>query len=124
MVSLEGFSDALKVLLQLAQVVALIYAGYKFTRKPHDTLEQKHEALEKRVDEHGLKIKEVEESLKQGNDRFREQNTEIRKLKTTFKSVVLAFINFEIAYCMDTKYEHTEELVKAKEALETYLKDE
>jgi len=122
--TLEGMSDVLKVGLQLAQVIALIYAGYKFTRKPHDTLAEKHTELEKRVDGHDLKIKEVEESLKQGNDRFREQNTEIRKLKTTFKSVVLAFINFEIAYCMDTKYEHTEELIKAKEALEKYLKDE
>ena len=46
---LNTFSDILKVLLQVAQVVALIYAGYKFTRKPHDTLDEKHKQLEKRV---------------------------------------------------------------------------
>ena len=119
----NGFSDFLKIILQVAQVVALIYAGYKFTRKPHDTLEQKHEALERRVDAHDVEIKEVKESLHQGNDKFREQGQEIRTLKATFKSVVLAFVNFEVAYCMNTGYEHTEELIKAKHEIEKYLSE-
>ena len=70
---LQNFSDYLKLFLQIAQVATILFAVYKFTRKPHDTLEEKHKALEKRVDEHDVKIKEVESSLKQGNDKFRKQ---------------------------------------------------
>ena len=119
----ETFSAGLKTFIDIAQVVTILYAVYRFSRKPQDTLAEKLEALEKRVDEHDVKIKEVTESLHQGNDRFRDQSTDIRKLKTTFKSVVLAFINFEIAYCTDTKYEHIEELRKAKAEIEKYLTD-
>ena len=54
---MNELSEVLKVFLQIAQVITILFAVYKFTRKPHDTLEQKHEALEKRVDEHDVKIK-------------------------------------------------------------------
>ena len=115
--SMAEFSEGLKVFLQIAQVVTILFAVYKFTRKPHDTLEEKHEALEKRVDEHDVKIKEVSDSLKLGNDRFREQV----KTNATFKSVMLSFVNFEIAYCIHNGYDHTEDLMKAKQELEYYL---
>lgn len=114
---MNEFSDILKVILQIAQVVALIYAGYKFTRKPHDTLEEKHKALEKRVDEHDVKIKEVETSLKQGNDKFRKQE----ETNATFKSVMLSFVNFELAYCSNTGYEDDQDLLDAKRELSEYL---
>ena len=114
---MNELSDILKVILQVAQVVALLYAGYKFTRKPHDTLEMRHDALEKRVDEHDLKIKEVEQSLKQGNDKFRKQE----ETNATFKSVMLSFINFELAYCANTGYEDDQDLLDAKRELNEYL---
>ena len=69
---LQAFSEILKVFLQVANIVVLGYALYKFLNKPHDTLEEKHEELKKRVDEHDVKIREVEKSLHQGNDKFRE----------------------------------------------------
>ena len=48
---LQAFSEILKVFLQVANIVVLGYALYKFLNKPHDTLEEKHEELKKRVDE-------------------------------------------------------------------------
>lgn len=114
---MDQVSEYLKVFLQIAQVVTILFAVYKFTRKPHDTLEEKHKALEKRVDEHDVKIKEVETSLKQGNDKFRKQE----ETNATFKSVMLSFINFELAYCANTGYEDNQDLLDAKRELNEYL---
>ena len=114
---MSEISEYLKVFLQIAQVVTILFAIYKFTRKPHDTLEEKHKALEKRVDEHDVKIKEVETSLKQGNDKFRKQE----ETNATFKSVMLSFINFELAYCSSTGYEDNQDLLEAKRELNEYL---
>ena len=114
---LQTFSEILKVLLQVANIAVLGYALYKFLNKPHDTLETKHEELKKRVDEHDVKIREVEKSLHQGNDKFREQD----ETNATFKSVMLAFVDFEIAYCLHTSYEFTDDLMRAKKELQDYL---
>ena len=73
MIDWNALSEFLKIVLQLANVVVLGYAAYKFFNRPHDTLETKVEEIKKRVDEHDVKFKEVEESLHQGNDRFRKQ---------------------------------------------------
>lgn len=113
----QEFSELLKISLQLAQVVALIYAGYKFTRKPHDTLESKHDALEKRVDEHDVKFKEIDNSLHQGNDRFRRQSD----VNEVFINCMLAFIDFEMAYCSKTNYAEIDDLITAKATLRKYL---
>ena len=110
-------SEVLKVLLQISQVIALIYAAYKFTRKPHDTLESKHEELVKRVDEHDLVLKEVKESLHQGNDKFRMQHD----INEVFINCMLAFIDFEMAYCTATGYKDTDDLDNAKQTLRKYL---
>lgn len=114
---MNEISEYLKVFLQIAQVVTILYAVYKFTRKPHDSLEEKQETLKKRVDEHDVKIKEVETSLKQGNDKFRKQES----TNATFKSVMLSFINFELAYCANCGYEDDQDLLDAKRELNEYL---
>ena len=114
---LNSFSEALKVLLQIANIVVLGYALFKFLNKPHDTLEAKQEELKKRVDEHDVKLKEVEESLHQGNDKFRAQ----KDLNEVFINCMLAFIDFEMAYCAHTGYDDTEDLDRAKETLQKYL---
>lgn len=113
----QDFSDVLKVFLQIAQVVTILYAVYKFTRKPHDSLEEKHNELKRRVDEHDVKLKEIDSSLHQGNDIFKEQDD----TNAMFKSVMLAFVDFEIAYCLHTNYEFTDDLMKAKEELQDYV---
>lgn len=107
---LAEFSDVLKVLLQIANVVILGYALYKFMNKPRNTLEEK-------VKEHDVKIKEIEEALKQGNDRFRNDATTIEVIQMC----MLALLDFELSYCAHNDYEHTEDLIKAKNLLQEHL---
>lgn len=114
---INELSDVLKIVLQVAQVLTLLYAVYKFTRKPHDTLEEKHKVLEQRVNEHDVEIKEVKASLKQGNDKFRKQE----ETNATFRSVMLSFVNFELAYCQNTGYEDNKDLLDAQRELNEYL---
>jgi hypothetical protein len=114
---LNSLSDILKVVLQLAQVVALIYAGYKFTQKPHDTLESRHDALEKHVVEQDLKIKDIEKSLDVSHEKHREQD----RTNKVFKKIFLLLANFEVAYCTQTGFENTDDLEQAKKELEDYL---
>lgn len=73
--------------------------------------------LKSRVDGHDVEINDIKTALKQGNDRFREQE----ETNATFKSVMLSFVNYEIAYCLHTNYPHTEELMDAKRELAQYL---
>lgn len=114
---MDAFSEYLKVILQIAQVIALIYAGYKFTRRPHDTLEEKMYALDRRVGELELKIKDEEKSLDASHEKHRNQD----KTNKVFKRVFLLLANFEVAFCQQTGYEHTEDLIQAKKELENYL---
>lgn len=107
----------LQTVLAFFNICVLGFTFYKFLNRPHNSLEEKHKALEKRVDEHDLKIKEMDISLKQGNDRFRKQE----ETNATFKSVMLSFINFEIAYCSNTGYEDNQDLLDAKRELSEYL---
>lgn len=109
----------MQMILSFSNICIIGYGFYKFINKPHDTLETKHEELKKRVDEHDVKFKEIDDSLHQGNDKFREQAS----TNAIFKSVMLSFVNYEIAYCIHTGYEHTEDLFKAKQELEDYLTD-
>lgn len=117
---ISTIKDGLQILLQLLNLIVIIYGGYKFFNKPNDTLAEKHEALEKRVTALELKSKEQEESLRNGNDRFRRQ----KRTNAAFKAINMAFINFEIAFCQATNYANTDELKKAKSKLETLLTEE
>lgn len=114
---LNTFSDILKVLLQVAQVVALIYAGYKFTRKPHDTLDEKHKQLEKRVIEQDYRIAKMEESLLHGNDKFRDIDN---VLEVILRSV-FAILEFEVHYCETEQKPVSKNLERAKDDLHDYL---
>lgn len=113
----QDFLPILQTILAMCNIIILVYGGYKFMNKPHDTLEAKHEALKKRVDEHDLRFKEVEESLHQGNDKFRKQN----ELNEVFINCMLAFIDFELSYCAHTGYTDTEDMDNAKDTLRKYL---
>ena len=115
--NLSDFKDILQVIIQIATIVTLSYTLYKFTRKPHDTLETRHNELKKRVDEHDVKFKEVEESLHHGNDKFRKQ----ADLNEVFINCMLAFIDFEMAYCSSTGYKDIDDLKNAKATLRKYL---
>jgi hypothetical protein len=107
---LASVSDVLKVFLQIAQVIALVYAGYKFTRKPHDTLESRVDALEE-------KTKDIELSMLKKDERIRE----LDEANGVIMRAVLALIEFEIQYCLTENKPMTKGLERAKESLDDYF---
>lgn len=100
----------IQLLVGIGTLGTMIFALAKFLNKPHMS-------LERRVTELEVKQKEISESLYKGNDKFRDQE----EMNEMFISCMLSFINFEIAYCIHTGYEHDKDLIKAKESLEKYL---
>ena len=62
-------------------------------------------------------VNDIKTSLKEGNDRFRRQE----KLNSMFIAIMLAFVDFEIAYCHNTGYKDNADLLKAKRLLQKYL---
>ena len=96
--------------LNFASVCTICYAFYKFINKPKEEIVDRVIKLEGKVEEH-------DDALKHGNDRFRDQAS----TNEMIFSVLLAFVDFEIAYCHHTGYEHDKDLIRAKEKLEAYL---
>ena len=99
-----------QLVLTSANIIILAYAFFKFLNKPQDTLNTRVTLLE-------TELRDIKASLVQGNDKFKEQE----KTNATFKSVMLAFVDFEIAYCLHSNYEFTEDLMKAKKELQEYV---
>lgn len=107
---MQAIQNILQLFLTICNSCVMIYIFFKFVNRPRTNLEERVTVLE-------VKQKEMDQSLKDGNDRFRGQE----KTNATFKSVMLSFVNFEIAYCMHTGYEHNQDLLEAKRELEEYL---
>ena len=99
-----------QLVLTSANIIILAYAFFKFLNKPQDTLNTRVTLLE-------TELRDIKASIVQGNDKFKEQE----RTNATFKSVMLAFVDFEIAYCLHTNYEFTEDLMKAKQELQEYV---
>lgn len=78
--------------------------------KPHNNLEERLAKVE-------IKVEEVQDSLKRGNDKFRDQ----KRMNEVLVSCMLAFIDFEIAFCQSSGYENSIDLMKAKQTLQGYL---
>ena len=110
MEKLQMIIMCLSLFLNFASVCTICYAFYRFINKPREDLESRVTTLE-------VKVKEHDDSLKQGNDNFRDQ----KETNEMIFSVLLAFVDFEIAYCHHTGYEHDKDLLKAKDKLEVYL---
>lgn len=107
---LNTISDGFKVILQLGQIVALFYAGYKFTRKPHDTLESRVSALEEKNKDLQIEILKKDERIK-----------EIEELCGVIIRSVIALIEFEMQYCLTEDKPVSKGLEKAKESLDDYF---
>lgn len=101
---------AMSLFLNFASICTICYAFFKFINKPRTNLEQRVTIIE-------AKVKEIDYSLKHGNDKFREQ----RETNELFFTVILAFVDFEIAYCYNTGYDKSSDLVKAKDLIQQYL---
>lgn len=108
--NITAILPVLQCILAFCNICVLGFAFFKFLNRPHNTLEGRVTALE-------LKIAEVEVSLKQGNDRFRNEATTIEVIQMC----LLALIDFELSYCAHNSYEHTEDLLKAKNILQEHL---
>lgn len=107
----------LQTLLAFCNLCVLGYALVRFLNRPHDTLENQVKELEKRIDATDIILKEMQKSLDSSHDRHREQN----ELNEVFITSMLAFLDFEVAYCVHTGYEFTDDIQKAKETLMKYL---
>lgn len=116
-ISMSEFSEILKIVLQIANVVIIGYGLYRFLNKPHDTLADEVKEIKEMLIEQKTEIKEVKKSLDSSHEKHREQ----AKVNATFKSVMLSFVHFEIGYCLHTGYDHQEDLLQAKKELEEYL---
>lgn len=107
---MQNLVTVLSIVLTSLNICALVYAFIKFLGNPHKNLEQ-------RVTDMEVDVKEIKQSLLQGNDRFREQET----TNEVMQSCMLALIDFELAYCIHTSYEDTEDLMRAKTELRKHL---
>lgn len=114
---IKQISENLGVLLQLANLVIICYGLYKFLHKPHDTLADEIKQLKEHQVAQDLVIDNLKNSIDKSFDKHREQE----KTNAVFKHVFLLLANFEVAFCQETGYKYTADLVKAKEELENYL---
>lgn len=115
--NLAVFSDILKLLLQLINIIVIGYGFYKFLNKPHDSLADEVKQLKAEVIELELKVANDEKSIDASHIKHREQD----KTNAMLFRVMLSFINFEIAYCYNTGYKDNADLMQAKKDLEKYL---
>ena len=98
------------LILSIAQLVTLAYALYRFTRKPHDSLEERVKSIEKRVDK-------LEEHSEQGEDKFKK----IEKALNVLIHSSLSLIEFEIQYCLTEHKDMSDGLKESKKALHDFL---
>lgn len=107
----------LQMILAFCNIIILAYALFKFLNKPKDTLEEQIRSLKAEIEALKVEIKDVKQALHQGNDKFRKQDD----LNEVFINCMLAFIDFEMAYCSATGYKEIEDLEAAKGTLRKYL---
>lgn len=101
---ISSVTQGMSVFIQLATVVTLIYALYKFARKPNDTQNDRLKALEDWK-------KEVDRRLDHGQTHFED----IDKGNRVTQEAILALID----HAIDNN--HTDKLIEAKDNLQKYL---
>jgi len=107
----------LQTLLAIGNLCIMLWALKTFLNKPQTTLNEKLVNLEKEIARLTLFVEELKRSLDNSHEKHREQ----KQTNEMFITCMLAFIDYEIAFCQSTKYEHTEDLIRAKETLQKYL---
>lgn len=107
----------LQTLLAIGNLCIMLWALKTFLSKPQTTLGESIKSLEKRVDVQEMVIKDMQKSLDSSHEKHREQ----KDTNEVFITSMLAFIDFEIAFCQHTGYEYTDDLLKAKQTLQKHL---
>lgn len=115
--NIADIKDMLALILQCANLVIIVYGGYKFLNKPHDTLADEVNKIKQIQTEQALVLKEVRKEIDHTFDKHREQD----RTNKVFKKVFILLANFEVAFCQHTGYEHTEDLIEAQKELNDYL---
>lgn len=100
----------LQIFLAFCNSCIMLFLFKNFLSRPRNDLADRITKVE-------IKVEEVQESLKQGNDKFRDQ----KMMNEVFINCMLAFIDFEIAFCQSSGYENSSDLMKAKTTLQDYL---
>lgn len=114
---ITGALPYFQTFLAFCNMIIIVYGGYKFLNKPHDTLSDEVKQLNTKIIEQNLEIKELKRSLDSCFEKHREQD----KTNAVFKKIMLLFANFEIAFCQHTNYVYTDDLIKAQNELQDYL---
>ena len=105
----------LQTAVSICTLIGIIYAFYKFTRKPSDDMAAELETIKKKQGELELKLIEVERSLMLGNSNFQA----LKEVVEGITSGVLAIVDFEITYCARTGYDKEGDLSDLKAAQNT-----
>lgn len=116
-IDVQQITSFVQLMLSLINLILFGVAFLKFLNKPHDTLADEVKQLKIKVMEQEVEIKELKKQIDASFVKHREQE----KTNTVFKRVFMLLANFEVAFCLHTGYEHTEDLLKAKEELDGYL---
>lgn len=107
----------LQTFLAIGNLCIMLWALKTFLTRPHTTLEEQLKSLEKRIDVIELVLKDIQKSLDSSHEKHRQQ----KDTNEVFITSMLAFIDFEIAFCQHTGYEYTDDLNKAKGTLQKHL---
>lgn len=117
----DSIKDILYIITAIISICVSLFALYKFLSRPQDSLLNRLNNLEKEFKDYkqqtDSQISAIKNELNEDNDKFKEQEN----TNAVFKAVMLSFVDFEIAYCMHTGYELTDDLMKAKKILNKYL---
>lgn len=108
--TIEKILSIMQLITNFGTICAMVYALYRFGRKPTTDLESRVSTAE-------LEIAEIKRSLMQGNDRFREQ----AKTNEVLIRATLALLEFEVHYCETEQKPISKNLEKAKDDLNEYF---
>lgn len=112
-----SLNDFMDVIIKLANIIVLMYAAYKFTKRPQESIEEKIAELENRIALLEARTSEIEKKLIQGNDRFQHLGEALE----VFARCSLALIDFEIHYCETEHKQISQDLSEARKELHKYL---
>lgn len=112
-----GFLEVLQIiativstLVSLASLCGMLYMFSKFLAKPHNDIESRVAVLES-------KQKETDQKLQKGNKKFNNMGMAFEVMA----ACMLNFMDFEVEFCNRNNYDHTDNLVKARDMLNKYL---
>lgn len=114
---ISSILPVLQVVLTFGNICVLGYALYKFLNKPHDSLADEVKKLKEEITKLNLTIEKMQQSLDASHSKHREQD----RTNKAFKRVFILLANFEVRYCQETGFEHTDDLIQAKKELDEYL---